>query len=426
MTDNLDPQQQAGLDRRRLLQGAAGGLLAGGALAGAATAYASSSSHSSSDAARSDKDTVDLSRTHPFYDQPHPAGISTPPQRHALFMTFDLVDRATRSDLQVLLARWSAAIAQLAKGRTIGAVQPARAGAVGADTGEAAGLDPAGLTVTVGLGSSIFDKRFGLEHRRPALLEELPDLPSDQIQPSLSGGDLSVQACADDPQVAYHAVRNLARMVRGTAETGWTVMGFGRASAGPGQETPRNLMGFKDGTRNISTPDDYDHFVWVTDDGWMSGGTYQVVRKIQMNLEIWDADDIADQQNIFGRTKSAGAPLTGHREMDTPDFHATGKDGKPAIPGTAHIALAAHENNGGTKILRRAYNYTDGINKYGQLDAGLLMIIYANDPDHFVKIQRRLGASDRLNEYIQHIGSGLWAIPPAPRSGHFIAEDLFI
>ena len=425
MTDSTpEPQQPSGLARRRLLQGAAGGILAGGALGGAATAYGTSSSGKTVDELP-DKDVVDLSTAHEFYDQTHPVGVRTPPQRYAVFMTFDLVDGTMASDLQVLLARWSAAIAQMMKGQPIGAVQPARPGAIGIDTGEAEGLDPAGLTVTVGLGPSIFDKRFGLEHKRPALLKDLPALPSDQIQKSMSGGDLSVQACADDPQVAYHAVRNLARMVRDTAQTGWTVMGFGRASAGPGQQTPRNLMGFKDGTRNINTDEEYADFVWVKDDGWMTGGTYQVVRKIQMNIEIWDADNIGDQQQIFGRTKSEGAPLTGHREMDTPKFHEKGKDGRLVIPATSHISLAAHENNGGVKVLRRPYNYTDGINKFGQLDAGLLMVIYVNDPDHFVRLQRRLGASDRLNEYIQHIGSGLWAIPPAPAKGHFIAEDLF-
>lgn len=419
-----EPQEgSSGLSRRRFFQGAAGGVLAGGVLGGAAGAYATGSESPTPQVP--DKDLVDLSSHHAFYDTIHPVGVKTPPQRYAVFMTFDMLDGTLQSDLKVLLARWSAAIAQMMQGDPIGAVQPSRPGAVAADTGEALGLDAANLTVTVGLGPSLFDRRFGLSHRRPALLKDLPQLPSDQIKKELSGGDLSVQACADDPQVAYHAVRDLARMVRDTAKTGWTVLGFGRASAGPGQQTPRNLMGFKDGTRNIDTDAEYDDFVWVKDDGWMTGGTYQVVRKIQMDIEIWDADDIGDQQQIFGRTKVEGAPLTGKREMDTPDFSARGSKGELKIPAKSHISLAAHEHNDGIKILRRPYNYTDGINEYGQLDAGLLMIIYANDPDHFSRIQRRLGSSDRLNEYISHIGSGLWAIPPAPKKGHFIAQEMF-
>ena len=392
----------------------------------AAGAPAAGSAGSASAATTTDgEDTVDLSASVPFYDPPHPAGVRTPPQRYAAYMTFDMFPGTTATDLQVLLARWSAAIAQMMAGKPIGQVRPAGDNSIGADTGEALGLAPASLTITVGLGPSLFDERFGLADRRPALLQDLPQLPSDRLIRSRSGGDLSIQACADDPQVTYHAVRNLARMVRTTAQTRWTVMGFGRASAGPGQQTPRNLLGFKDGTRNIQKDDDYRDFVWLRDADWMTGGTYQVVRKIEMNVEIWDADRVADQENVFGRSKLEGAPLTGSSESDTPDFAKVGSDGKPVIDTTAHIRLAAHENNGGIKILRRSYNYTDGINADGQLDAGLLFIAYLSDPAHFVTLQTRLGASDNLNEYISHVGSGLFAVPPAPATGHYIAEQLF-
>jgi deferrochelatase/peroxidase EfeB len=156
----------------------------------------------------------------------------------------------------------------------------------------------------------------------------------------------------------------------------------------------------------------------------MVGGTYQVVRKIRMDIEIWDSATITTQHQTFGRDKIEGAPLTGKKEFDTPDFKATA-DGTAVIDPTAHIALAAHENNDGTKILRRGYNFTDGINELGQLDAGLLFLSYQKDPEQFVRLQRRLGASDLLNEYIAHIGSGLFAIPPAPEPGHYIGEQLF-
>jgi deferrochelatase/peroxidase EfeB len=217
-------------------------------------------------------------------------------------------------------------------------------------------------------------------------------------------------------------------MGRGVVDTRWTVLGFGRASAGKGQATPRNLLGFKDGTRNIKEPEDMDSFVWVKDsDGdvdWMTGGTYQVARKIEMNIEIWDADRVSDQERIFARTKAEGAPLTGTKEFDTPDFHRT-SGGKPVIDPKSHVALAAHENNNGVRILRRSYNYTDGINQYGQLDAGLLFIAYMNDPAHFIQLQTKLGSSDLLNEYISHIGSAIFAVPPAPAKGHYIGEALF-
>lgn len=412
-------EEHGEVSRRRLFQGAAGGVAVGAITAGGAAWGLWPE-----DAAAADRDQINLTTSHPFYDEAHPAGIATPPQRYAIYMTFDLVDGTLRTDLQALLARWTAAIAQLMRGRPIGQVQPTRVDAVGGDTGEATGLDPASLTVTVGLGPGIFDHRFGLSAKKPALLADLPALPSDRLAKETTGGDLSLQVCSDDPQVAYHAVRNLARMVRDTAHTRWAVLGFGRASAGQGQETPRNLFGFKDGTRNIRTAADFDKHVWVKD-GWLAGGTYQVVRKVQMNLEIWDADMVSDQETIFGRTKLEGGPLSGGKEMTTPDFTAKGKDGKTKISLRSHIALAAHENNNGIKILRRNYNYTDGINQFGQLDAGLLVLTYQNDPASFIALQTKLGASDLLNEYIQHIGSAIFAVPPAPRTGHYIGEQLF-
>ena len=416
--DDRPPQQQGHPFSRRALLFGAGGGLAVGAAAGVGGSAAVGAVQSASG------ESIDLARSYPFYDQAHQAGIQTEPQRYIVYMTFDMVSD-TRQDLQVLLARWSGAIAQLMQGRTIGAVQPERHDAVAVDTGEALDLAPAGLTVTVGLGPGIFDRRFGLSGKKPSRLADLPDLPSDQLDPALTGGDLSLQACADDPQVAYHAIRDLARMAQPTAATRWTVLGFGRASAGPGQKTPRNLMGFKDGTRNIREDAEYDRFVWVDDDAaWTRGGSYQVVRKIRMNIENWDADAIGDQQHVFGRRKAEGEPLTGHGEFDTPDFHAT-HGGASVIPNTAHIALAAHENNGGVKILRRGYNYTDGLNQYGLLDAGLLFIAYMNDPAHFVRLQTRLGRADLLNEYIAHIGSAAFFVPPAPKRGGYLGEKLF-
>jgi deferrochelatase/peroxidase EfeB len=422
--ESQEPPRQSdrGVSRRRLFAGAGAGAVVG-ALGGAGVV---TGLHSRETAAAAQGSEIDFDRSHPFYTGIHQAGIQTEPQRYCIFMTFDLVSNIT-TDLQVLLARWSAGIAQLMRGRTIGAVQPTRAGAVAPDTGEAFDLGPSSLTVTLGLGPGVFDHRFGLAAKKPRLLAELPKLPSDQLQKAYTGGDLSLQACADDPQVAYHAIRDLARMGRGVVNTRWTVMGFGRASAGKGQSTPRNLMGFKDGTRNIKEAADFDDHVWVGADdvSWMRGGSYQVARKIQMNIEIWDSDDVTHQQQVFGRTKEIGAPLSGKAEFDTPNFHAKGADGDPSIPLTSHVALAAHENNGGVKILRRSYNYTDGISQFGQLDAGLLFIAYMKDPDQFVRLQRKLGSSDQLNEYIAHIGSAIFAVPPAPRTGHYLAESLF-
>jgi len=422
----MDESNNLSTSRRRLIQGA--GVGAGAVVAlGAGFVGGRASADGADIPATDDGDLVDLTASHAFYTGTHQAGIETPQQRHTVFMTFDLTT-TSKQDLQRLLAQWSAGIAQLQAGLPIGSVQPTNSAAAPQDTGEAYGLGAAALTVTVGLGPGIFDGRFGLADKKPKLLADLPKLPSDRLRPELTGGDLSLQACADDPQVAYHAIRVLARLGRGTVNTRWTVMGFGRASAGKGQATPRNLMGFKDGTRNVKEPADIDTFVWIGDDSdeiaWMRGGTYQVARKIEMNIEIWDADRISDQEDVFGRSKAEGAPLTGRHEFDTPDF-AKVVDGKPVIPVTSHVALAAHENNNGIRILRRSYNYTDGINELGHLDAGLLFIAYMNDPGHFIQLQTKLGSSDRLNEYISHVGSGIFAVPPAPKKGHYLGEELF-
>jgi deferrochelatase/peroxidase EfeB len=426
MTDQPSNDDRPPVEGRRSLLSrrgfVAGAGAVGGILAGAGTAAAMSGS--GRDAVDDTGDSIDLNRSVPFYTGLHQAGVATLPQRYCVFMTFDLTSRTSR-DLQVLLARWSAAIAQMMAGKTIGSVQPPHGEAVAADTGEALDLAPSSLTVTLGLGPGIFGRDLGLSHAAPKLLRDLPRLPSDNLDPATTGGDLSLQACADDPQVAYHAIRDLARMGRGVVDTRWTVMGFGRASAGQGQSTPRNLLGFKDGTRNLKEAGEFDEYVWLRDDvDWMNGGTYQVARKIRMSIEIWDADRVSDQEQVIGRSKVVGAPLSGTQEFDTPDFHAQSK-GQPDISPVSHIALAAHENNGGIRILRRSYNYTDGINPFGQLDAGLLFIAYMNDPDHFVKLQTKLGSSDLLNEYISHIGSAVFAVPPAPKAGGYLAEALF-
>ncbi|HEX5256925.1 MAG TPA: iron uptake transporter deferrochelatase/peroxidase subunit [Mycobacterium sp.] len=419
------PTDSTTVSRRRALGGAMLAGLGGAAIGAVGGGFAG---HAMAAGQRGDdNDTVDLRRSYRFYGQPHQGGIDTPPQRYAMFMSFSVAGGAGRTELQTLLARWSAAAAILQQGKPVGTVQPQVDVQPPADTGEAYGLSPASLTVTVGLGPSLFGDRFGLAARRPSVFTDLPPLDGDNLDPRLHGGDLSVQACADDPQVCYHAVRNMARLGRNIVSPYWAVLGFGRASAGPGQHTPRNLLGFKDGTRNIATDAEYAKFVWIedSDQPWMNGGTYQVVRKIRMLMETWDVDRIGHQQRIFGRTKEEGAPLSGKNEFDTPNFAAKGPDGNPLIDPMSHVGLAARENNDGIMIRRRSYNYTDGLDANGQLNAGLLFISYQNDPRAFIRLQNRLGAHDLLNEYIRHIGSAIFAVPPAPAEGHYIGQSLF-
>jgi deferrochelatase/peroxidase EfeB len=361
----------------------------------------------------------------------HQAGIGTASQDRLAFAAFDLTSTSPAA-VRNLLVAWTAAAAAMTRGLPVPGPST-DLNAPPADTGEAQGLPPSALTVTIGFGPSLFDDRFGLGPRRPAALEPIPALPGDELQPQRSGGDLAIQACSNDPQVAFHVIRNLARIGSGTAAMRWSQLGFGRTSStSDSQATPRNLMGFKDGTRNIHGEDAaaMGEHVWVgaeADQAWMRGGTYLVARRIRMLIESWDRDYLADQQAIFGRHKDTGAPLTGSDEFDDPDYAATGPDGETVIASDSHIRLASPENNDGLRLLRRGFSYTDGIDDIGLLDAGLFVIAFQQDPRRqFVALQRKLGRIDSLNEYIKHTGSGLWACPPGlPDDSATWADHLF-
>jgi deferrochelatase/peroxidase EfeB len=412
----------AGLTRRRLLAvtGTGAAALAGAGAAG----YAAGS------AADGPPEPASV----PFHGE-HQAGVTTPPPDRLMFAAFDLT-LSSAGELRDLLRTWSSAAAQMTRGRTAG--PPAGpAEAPPADTGEAVGLPAAALTVTFGLGPSVFLKdghdRFGLGSRRPGPLRPLGPLPGEQLDAARSDGDLCVQACADDPQVAFHAVRDLARIARGAAVMRWAQLGFGRAaSTSRTQVTPRNLQGFKDGTNNLDAtdPGDMRRFVWVGPDEpqrWMRGGTYVVTRRVRMFIEAWDRAALSDQEDTIGRSKLSGAPLGAHAEHDPVDLAGRKPDGTPVIPADAHIREASHLTNGGVRILRRGYSFTDGIDPdTGELDAGLFFICFQRDPHaQFAVLQRRLGAGDALNEYIQHTSSAVFAVPTGIRPGGYAAEGLF-
>ncbi|MBH1933435.1 deferrochelatase/peroxidase EfeB [Streptomyces sp. AV19] len=353
----------------------------------------------------------------PFHGA-HQAGIATPVQDRLHFAAFD-VTTTDRDKLIALLKEWTAAAARMTAGREVGE------GAVSEndelppdDTGEALGLQPSRLTLTFGIGPGLFEKdgkdRFGLTARRPKALVDLPSFPGDNLDAARSGGDLCVQACADDPQVAVHAIRNLARIAMGRAAIRWSQLGFGKTSSTtPDAMTPRNMLGFKDGTRNIAgtETDRLDKHVWVSGkDGpeWMAGGSYLVARRIRMHIETWDRTSLKEQEDVFGRTKAEGAPLGKQREHDEPSLKVMKPD--------AHVRLAHPDSNGGATILRRGYSFTDGTDGLGRLDAGLFFIAYQRDVrDGFIPVQTALAKSDALNEYIQHVGSAVFAVPPGVR-----------
>jgi deferrochelatase/peroxidase EfeB len=404
------------ITRRRLLAAAgvgaaAVGLGGGGLLAGRQLADASGEGTGSV----------------PFYGE-HQAGIGTAAQDRLHFAAFDLLSEDP-AELRELMRAWTVAAAQASAGEMVGNVNDVDL-APPDDTGETVGLLPSRLTVTFGFGPSLFEKPgLGLVAKRPAALRPLPPLPGDEINAAESGGDICVQACSDDPQVAFHAIRNLARIGRGTVAVRWSQLGFGRtASTSRSQETPRNLMGMKDGTANIRGEDseDMEKFVWVGGEGpaWMRGGTYMVTRRIRMLLEVWDRAPLQDQERTIGRHKYSGAPLGGRDEFESLPLDAE-RGGRPLIPADAHVRLASARENGGARILRRGYSFTDGGDeRLGELEAGLFFISFQRDPEQFVSIQRRLGSIDALNEYVKHVGSALFAVPPGAPPGGYVGERL--
>ncbi|MGD0106493.1 MAG: iron uptake transporter deferrochelatase/peroxidase subunit [Rhodopila sp.] len=417
-----NPRDSLPRPSRRGLLAAAGGLFAAAGAGGAARAAPDGAVARSS------------AKTEAFWGA-HQAGIVTPPQSHCYFAAFDLTTDK-RDDVIDLLRAWTATAARLTVGQT---AEPLGndLDAPGPDTADAVGLPPARLTVTFGFGAGLFTKdgkdRYGLAGSRPAELVDLPRFNGDQLVPEKTGGDLSIQACADDPQVAFHAVRQLARLSYDAADLRWAQTGFSSRPADGA--TPRNLMGFKDGTQ---TPENVDKAVWVGDDGpaWMRGGSYLVVRRIRMALEHWDRTKVPFQEQTMGRHKYSGAPLGLQNEFESLGLDRNDKDESPIIPENAHVRLGNAAENNAAEILRRGYSYNDGVNftaerwppwRQGmEYDAGLLFICYQTDPrTGFVKLFEKMAKFDMLNQFVTHTGGGLFACPGGVRRGEFIGQGLF-
>jgi len=370
----------------------------------------------------------------------HQAGIVTPAQDRLHFAAFD-VTTTERADLVDLLQKWTEAAERMTRGGYAG-----EGGAVeGAfnlppdDTGEAIGLSSSGLTITFGFGPSLFrdaegKDRFGLADRQPEALRELPHFPADNLDPRRSYGDICVQACANDPQVAVHAIRNLVRIGFGTVAVRWSQLGFGRTSTtSVSQDTPRNLFGFKDGTANIKAEEteDLEKHVWVADGDdtkadWLVGGSYLVARRFNMTVEVWDRQPLGDQESFVGRSKGTGAPLSGGGEFDDFDFDMPGSNDQTIIAADAHVRLVHPDFNDGARMLRRGYNFVDGSDALGGLDAGLFFLAFVRNPDtHFIPIQNRMATQDALMEYLKVTGSALFAVPPGTKPGEHVGQSLF-
>lgn len=359
---------------------------------------------------------VQKDNTIPFYGK-HQAGIVTPQQTYTYIAALDLQTDELQNVID-LFKQWTQVSAVMSTGKVEYAYEndwlPPK------DTGEALGLSAAKLTVTFGLGSTFFQKddvdRYGISKKKPRNLAPIPAMPRDSLQDPYIGGDVCVQVCADDQQVAFHAIRTIIKMGIGKAEVKWLQSGFISAPKG---ETPRNLFGFKDGSANVSTKkqDALNRIVWADGDqqDWMNGGSYLAFRRIQMFLEVWDRSSLKDQEDTFGRKKRSGASYGNMEEHD--------KVKLDKLPSNSHVHIA---KSTGQEIYRRAYSYTDGINpKTGSIDAGLAFISYQKSPaKQFLPMLKKMSLQDRLNEYTKHVGSALFACPRGVQKGEYIAQGL--
>ncbi|KUI05922.1 Dyp-type peroxidase [Mycobacterium sp. IS-3022] len=391
------------LNRRRLLAGGAAAVAAGATLTQCSVAQSAVPTESFDRAVE------------PFHGK-HQPGVATPPQTHALFVALDLAPqprRSPRDTLAAVLKLWTADAARLTQGT------PALA-----DTEPELAHRPARLTVTVGLGSGLFD-RIGLAHLRPRSLAEPPAFTTDRLQPQWCGGDLLLQICANDPVTVAHTGRVLLKNVRTMTTARWRQTGF-RNAVGIGEgASMRNLMGQIDGTANITDESGFDRLVWDTGDDqrWFDGGTILVLRRIRAEMDTWDELDRNSKELTVGRRLDTGAPLTGQREFDEPDFAAT-ENGIPVIPPNSHIALARHRNDD-EQFLRRPYNFDDPPPAGRTTESGLVFAAYQRDPAaQFTPVQQRLAAADALNEWITTIGSATFAILPGVEPGGYLGQTL--
>lgn len=356
----------------------------------------------------------------PFHDARQRA-VLTPPARCTAFTAFD-VTAENPAELTDLLRTVTERARLLTTG---GTPPPTGITAPPADSGLLGPRVPAedAVRVTVSVGASLFDGRYGLAGRAPRRLRPMPVFPDDDLDPAWCHGDLAVQFCADSPDTVLHALRDLARHTRGAMQIRWRLNGF----TGPPRPsgTPRNLFGFKDGTANPDPADArlMDRLVWTgpgtgpgpDEPGWAAGGTYQVVRLIRMHVEFWDRVTLTEQERLLGRARDTGAPLDGEREDDVPRY-AHDPEGE-VIPLDSHIRAADPRTPGtrGQRLLRRSYSYDRGTRTDGDLDVGMLFCCYQRDPvRQFTAVQRRL-AGEPLTDYVTPFGGGWFFVLPGVR-----------
>ncbi|MGC3000831.1 iron uptake transporter deferrochelatase/peroxidase subunit [Streptomyces sp. G35A] len=400
-----------GISRRRLL-GTAGatGLVLGAA--GGAAGYAAAPAGAVTPLASVGEGRV-------MFHGKHQPGITDRLQARGHLIAFDLAPGAGRKEAAALLRRWSDTARRLMAGER----------SAQGDTDVARDAGPSSLTLTFGFGHSFF-ARTGLEKQRPVALDPLPDFSSDRLDKARSNGDLWVQIGADDALVAFHALRAVQKDAGAAARVRWQMNGFNRSPGATAHPmTTRNLMGQVDGTRNPKPAEsDFDRRVFVPADGdpaWMAHGSYVVVRRIRMLLDDWEKLPVKEQENVIGRRKSDGAPLSGGTETSAMDLERTDSEGNLVVPFNAHARITRPDQNGGAAMLRRPFSYHDGIDADGVPDAGLLFVCWQADPLRgFVPVQRKLDRGDALTPFIRHEASGLFAVPGGAAEGEYVGQRL--
>ncbi|WP_302796049.1 iron uptake transporter deferrochelatase/peroxidase subunit [Hafnia paralvei] len=366
----------------------------------------------------------------PFYGE-HQTGVLTPQQASAMLVAFDVL-ATNAEDLQRLMKLLTERIAFLTHGgkapHADAKLPPLDSGIMGPD------IYPDNLTITVSVGNSLFDERFGLAAQKPTQLQKMTRFPNDSLDANICHGDLLLQICSNSNDSVIHALRDIIKYTPDLLSVRWRREGFisTHAAQSQGKETPINLLGFKDGTANPNASDKplMDDIVWVTADqqepAWTVGGSYQAVRIICFRVEFWDRTPLQEQQTIFGRDKASGAPLGMNHEHDEPDY-SRDPDGK-VIPLDAHIRLAnpRTKETHSSLMMRRGYSYSQGVSNSGQLDMGLLFVCYQHDLDKgFITVQKRLNG-EALEEYIKPIGGGYFFVLPGVKDeNHYLGEGMF-
>jgi dye decolorizing peroxidase len=410
-----EPSPSSGIGRRQLAGYLAVGAL--GAVAGGTIgASLSGSSAPGANATATGPQLRDVGSRAIAFHGTRQAGIADPVHQQARVWVaaFDLNPDAAVQDLQLLLGSWTRAAEALTVGQPLG----------DSDDAVVTGLGPSALTITVGFGPSLFGKAGIPASARPEALAPLPAFPGEQLDPARSDGDLGLVVAGDDALLVAHAARTLSRRANGVATVRWQMSGFNAArGAGSDSMTGRNLMGQIDGSNNPKPADsDFEQRVFVPASDpatWLRGGSYLVVRRIRMLLDDWDRLGRQQQEQVIGRRRDNGAPLSGGTEFTAADYGAKSSGGQPLIAANAHIRMATPAFNDGAAMLRRGFSFSDG------LDEGLLFLAWQADPRHgFIPVQRKIAGVDALQPFIRHETSALFAAPGGVAAGEYIGQRL--